>query len=277
MTIQVLQARWNALDAVATSTFAAMRAFVRGVPLFWSERPKTPLRVLCLMAFDTLHLVRHAKPLPPETLKLLAVLLDAGACANAVFDRKAFCGCERRAVLRLLKQTEIRPAIREFLRRLRELEENRPQAGGDRRSFQRVRLYREAVVRLSLGMLAATANGNRSLDQGTHAIDSEGDLDLLLRMAMLCQIIDDVLDYPKDLAADLPSFLTASGSLRESFALTRQAARDYADADGRAAEISRVFPLRCALVLISFFAQLVLAAARPSRMESRAFQISMRN
>ena len=30
----------------------------RCLPLLFSARPKTPLRVLCIMAFDTLHMLR---------------------------------------------------------------------------------------------------------------------------------------------------------------------------------------------------------------------------
>lgn len=277
MTIQAIQARWNALDVVVNSIFAAIKAFARGFPLLWSDRPRTPLRVLCLMAFDMLHLVRNGKPLPYETLRLMAVLLDAGACANAVFDRKASCRGERRAALKALRRSAIRTVICEYLRRLTELENGRPRAGGDRQAFQRVRLYRESVVRLSIGMLTAAADGRLSLDQGIRAIDSEGDLDLLLRMAMLCQIIDDILDYPKDLAAGLPSFLTASRSLRESFGLTRECVWEYADRDYHTREVYPVFPLRCALSLISVCARLVLALAGCRSMAHAFFQMSAQN
>ncbi len=91
-----------------------------------------------------------------------------------------------------------------------DLESSRPLPGGDHWQFQDVGLYREAVVRLSLGMVAATASGNRCLDEGIRATYCDADLKILFRIVMQCQIIDDVLDYSKDLSAGLPSFLTAS-------------------------------------------------------------------
>jgi hypothetical protein len=51
----------------------------------------------------------------------------------------------------------------------------------------------------------------------------------LFQIAMQCQIIDEVLDYSKDMSAGLPSFLTASKSLPQAFELTRLAALGYAD------------------------------------------------
>ena len=64
MNFQAVCERWNALYAGISSILIAVGSIVRGLPLFMSARPKTPLRVLCVMAFDTLHMLRNAKPLP---------------------------------------------------------------------------------------------------------------------------------------------------------------------------------------------------------------------
>jgi hypothetical protein len=90
MNVQVICERWNALHARISSILIAVRSTVRGLPLFVSARPGTPLRVLCLIAFDTLHMLRNAKPLPIPDVRVLAALLDFGACANAAFDNKAY-------------------------------------------------------------------------------------------------------------------------------------------------------------------------------------------
>jgi hypothetical protein len=231
------------------------------VPLFFCARPKTPLRVLCVMAVDTVYTLRNARRLPFPELKTLAAVLDLGACANAVFDNKDCCRCECRAALRLLKQAGIRASAIEYLRRLRDLELSRPLPGGDRRQFQKVRLYREAVVRLSLGMIAATAIRRQPLDDAVRETDGKADLNLLFRIAMQCQIIDDVLDYAQDLSAGLPSFLTACESLPQAFELTREKAVDYADARD-ISRIGEVFPLRVALWLVSALARLVIHLPR---------------
>jgi len=122
-------------------------------------------------------------------------------------------------------------------------------------------LYREAVVRLSLGMLATVADRNPCLDAGIRATDRDADLNILFRIAMLCQIIDDVLDYSKDMSAGLPSFLTASKSLPQAFALTRLATLRYADG-GRVPRTGDVVPLQSALLLVSVVARLVIVLGR---------------
>ena len=267
MIFQALCDRWKALYGRLSSILIAIRSIVRGLPLFMSARPKTPLRVLCLMAFDTLHRLRSAKPLPILKLRMLAALLDFGASVNAVFDNKEWCRHECRRTLQLLEEAGLRSSVVEYLRRLRDLERGRPLPGGDYWQFQKVGLYREAVVRLSLGMVAATAHGNQCLDKGIRATCCDADLNLLFRIVMQCQIIDDVLDYSRDLSAGLPSFLTASSSLPQAFELTRLAALGYADARGlpRTAD---VFPLRSALFLVSTCTKLVIGLGqwrKPSR------------
>jgi len=257
MNFQAICERWNALYARISSILIAVRSIVRGLSLFMSARPKTPLRVLCIMAFDTLHMLRNAKPLPMPKLRMLAALLDFGACANAAFDNKDCCLHEFRTTLQLLEEAGIRSSVVEYLRRLRDLESRRPLPGGDYWQFQKVSLYREAVVRLSLGMVATTANGNQCLDETIRATYCDADLNILFRIVMQCQIIDDVLDCSKDLSAGLPSFLTASKSLPQAFELTWLAVLAYADARNLP-RTGDVFPLRSALFLVSTCTKLVI-------------------
>ena len=226
-----------------------------------AARPKTPLRVLCIMAFDMLHMLRMAKPLSRLKLRTLAALLDFGACANAAFDNKQFCRHECRETLQMLEEAGIRSSVAEYLRRLRDLESSRPLPGGGYRQFQKVGLYREAVVRLSLAVVAATANGNHSLDDGIRATYCDADLNTLFRIVMQCQIIDDVLDYSKDMSAGLPSFLTACKSLPRAFELTRLAAFGYA-CKGDLPRTGELLPLRTALFLVSACTKLVIVLGR---------------
>jgi hypothetical protein len=73
----------------------------------------------------------------------------------------------------------------------------------------------------------------------------------LFRIALQCQIIDDVLDCDDDVSRRLPGFLTALPSLSESAALTAEASRTY----GSGLAGSRVIlPLRLALRLVTMMA-----------------------
>jgi hypothetical protein len=155
----------------------------------------------------------------------------------------------------------VRPLPAEYLRKLRALERGRPAAGGDPRQFADVALYREGVVRLSLGLIAAAAFGDQTLDEAVRAMDADEDFKLLFRIVMQCQIIDDVLDYSEDSFAGLPSFLTASGLLPQAFELTRRAAAAYAD-DHDLVGSSATFPLRSALFLVSTLTRLVILMGR---------------
>ena len=103
----------------------------------------------------------------------------------------------------------------------------RPSIGGDRRRFDEVRSYREAVARLSLATAAAIALNAEGSEADIQAAHGDSDVDTLFRIVMQCQIIDDVMDYAEDLSAGLPSFLTASASLPQAMALTARAARSY--------------------------------------------------
>ena len=169
-----------------------------------------------------------ARRLPRQRRKQLATFLDFQACTNAVWDGKDLCAAEYRALRQRLEKAGLGLWITEYLCRLRELETRRPSLGGDRRRFDDVRSYREAVARLSLATITAIALNAECLEDGIRATYCDSDVAALFRMAMQCQIIDDVVDYREDLSAGLPSFLTASASLPQAMALTAEAARSYA-------------------------------------------------
>ena len=76
---------------------------------------------------------------------------------------------------------------------------------------------------------------------------------------MFCQIIDDVLDWPHDLVAGIPSFTTGHASLSRAIELTRDATVAYRR-DVPAAPC--LFPLRVALYGLSITTRLMLATGR---------------
>jgi hypothetical protein len=160
-----------------------------------------------------------------------------------------------------VEQAGLERWMTECLQRLEELESRRPSIGQGLRRFDEVRAYRENVARLSLATLVAIGLDADCLEEGLRATQSDDDVAAMFGMAMQCQVIDDVIDYKKDLAARLPSFLTASASLSDALALTAGATRAYATRHGRSTERA-VFPLDAALHVLSMVAALVVAAAR---------------
>jgi hypothetical protein len=235
--------------------------FLGGLPLFFRATPRTPLRALCVIALDTVHVLRNGRPLSRSRIQQLAAFLDFQACTNAVWDGKDLCASEYRALRQQLESTGLGVWMTEYLRRVGELETQRPSIGGDRQRFDDVRSYREAVVRLSLATITAIALNAERLDEGIRATYCDRDVAALFRMAMQCQIIDDVIDYRQDLSAGLPSFLTASASLDQALASTADAARYYGASRGPSAG-GGVFPLEAALRVITLVSKLVVGVAR---------------
>jgi hypothetical protein len=227
------------------ASMVSIACFLRGLPLFFRATPKTPLRVLCLIALDTLHVLRTSTPLPRQRVRLLATFIDFAACTNAALDHKRFSPREYQAMRQWIENMEAASAVDEYLRRLQELERRRPLPAGDRRRFDEVRWYRESVARLSLGTVAAIALGEERVEDGIRAIYEDHDLATLFRVVMLCQIIDDVLDYAEDVATGLPSFLTAAASLPHALVWTGEAARGYTKCTDRPRSAG-LFPLRAA-------------------------------
>jgi hypothetical protein len=243
-----------------SSTLLSIGSVRRCLPLFVSATPRTPLRVLCVMAFDALHQLRYSKPLPVETHRVLAALLDFGACMNAIFDDKEYSRKELELTRQILDEAGLHSMVDDVLRRLSDVEGKRPSPFGplgDLRQFHDVRSYREAVARLWLGTVAATAAGSRCLEEGILATYGDDVLEILFRIVMQCQIIDDVLDYSRDASAGLPSFLTASASLPDAIERTRQASCEYAD-HRDLPRSGDVFPLRMALGTASICAKLLI-------------------
>jgi len=242
------------------ASLAAVTSLLRGLLLLLGATPRTPLRVLCIVALDTIHVCRHSRPLPRQTRKELAAFLDFQACTNAMWDGKRLVAADYQALQLRLEKAGLESWITEYLGRVRELETRRPLPGGDLRRFDEVRSYREAVARLSLATIAAIALNAGCLDDAIEATACDRDVAALFRMAMQCQIIDDVIDYREDLSAGLPSFLTASRSLPQAMTVTAEAARSYAASPGSSAA-GCLFPLQVALSVVTAATKLLVRVA----------------
>lgn len=237
----------------------ALRCLIRGLPLLLAQRPKTPLRVLAIMALDTVHRLRCGRPMSRSRIRAVAEFLDFGACANAVWDGKPRCQSHVAAMRRSLDAAGAGPQIDEYLRQLRRLESRRPRGGGDHRRFDDIRWYREEVVRVSLAAAGAIAM-DEAVDEMVRAIEYDGDMQALFRIALQCQIIDDVLDYDADVSGGLPSFLTATMSAAESAAFTAGVARVYGASHGWSSHVS-VWPMRAVLGVVTAITVVIVQAA----------------
>lgn len=226
------------------SVYAAARGVFRNVLFLFAAHPKTALRVMCIMALDTLHIQRQGQPLSRGTRQRLAALLDYGASMNAKLDGKTAWSPEPAAMRSEQETGDAQTWMADYTRRLATLESARPQPGGDATNFAAVRTYRESVVRLSLAMLATAGGISNSFEEAIHSIGTDPDFDSLFRVVMLCQIIDDVLDYAIDQPVNLPSFATACRQLPHALGLTRSAACHYARVPGGTV---RAMPFRGAI------------------------------
>lgn len=245
-------------DGSMRAALASLACFYRSVPLLFRAAPATPLRVLCIVALDAIHVLRHSSPLTRQRREELSILLDFQACTNAAWDDKPLRWSEYQALRERLEAAGLTPCIREYLERLRRLETARPTVGKGIQRVDAVREYREAVVRLSLATVAGIALHARHIDEAIDATDADGDVAALFHMAMQCQVIDDVLDYKEDLASGLPAFMTAA-PLPQALASTARAVRSY----GRGRTESRaMLPLRSALCVLTALAALSIRAAR---------------
>jgi hypothetical protein len=160
--------------------------------------------------------------------------------------------------------------VNEYVSRLRDLEKRRPAPGGNVRQHRKVLSYRESVIRLSLGMIAATALDNLSIEEGIQATYHDEEIEMLYRIVMLCQIIDDVLDFKRDTDDELPTFLTAHVLPCQAVALTFEAGKRYADS-GDLPTSPHLFPFRVALLAVSVLAKLAIMFGR-WRLRRQAFR-----
>jgi hypothetical protein len=252
------------------ASLVSIACLLRGLPLFFCAAPKTPLRVLCLIALDTLHVLRYSQFLPRKRMRELAALLDFQAYTNAAWDQKPLCEVEHQAIRQRLEKAGLGLCIEKYCDQLGELERRRPSIAGDHRRFEDVRLYREAVARLSLATVTAIALDGEFLDEQLRATHAETDVGTLFRIVMQCQIIDDVLDYPEDRSAGLPSFLTACALLPQTLELAASAARSYGANPERSAG-DGLFPLRTALRVVTAVTKLVIRVADRRYRHARQF------
>jgi len=248
-------------DDALKSSAVALGCLLRHIPLFFRETRKTPLRVLCIAALDTIHVLRHSQPISPHRIDDVAMFLDFQALTNADCDHKDMRCADWQALRMRLERAGLGGPLEAYLVRLRAIESRRPAIGGGHRDFDEARIYREDVVRISLAAAAAVALNTVSVSEALWSIQEDADLESLFRIVMQCQVIDDVLDYADDRAAGLPSFLTSTASRRVALHMTAGVARAYGTNHERPSGPSAL-PIRLALRATTAVTVLVVSLAR---------------
>ena len=96
-----------------------------------------------------------------------------------------------------------------------------------------------------------------TIDEGIRATQDDEDLEIVFRIVMLCQVIDDVIDFASDAWNGLPSFLTAHSVPSQALALTSGAVLQYSDRSGVSSS-AHLFPLRAALAAMSALSRVII-------------------
>jgi hypothetical protein len=118
----------HSLDSLFQSSRLAATSLLACIPMIWAPRPRTPLRVLCVSAFE--YLARLQGPgLGREGRLALAHACDLGAMCNDFYDQREFDGSVYRELRRDLKVLASETATRLYLRELRQAERQRPVRG----------------------------------------------------------------------------------------------------------------------------------------------------
>lgn len=168
-------------------------------PLFFARRPRTPLRVLCIGAFDyAARLEGHR--LDWSRRKALACACDFGALRNDFYDQRKLNPGMYRQLRRSIAQLAPQTVTRRYIHELRRAERGRPifRPGGFEEP-EAVVEYRNRVLSVSLGWLQAISR--RSLQPAM--------FEALLALVALVQLVDDLLDWKDDWASRRPTYVTA--------------------------------------------------------------------
>lgn len=182
---------------------AAASALAMSLRFFATARPGTPLRAASLIAIDAV-LRGRGKSLKPDQRRAVIEAMELGALLNDRFDGDLYPKQKLRSAVSWFQNSSSRELVKNYAKLLRHYERDRPQREEGLTAITR---YRENVNRLSLAMLWALAT-NTSLESAQREVHSDNSLQLLFRIIMQCQLIDDVLDIRKDRLRSLPSLAT---------------------------------------------------------------------
>jgi len=177
----------------------AVSALMVCFPMLLAACPKTPLRVLCIVAFEYLARLRGGT-LGRRRRLAMAHACDFGSLRDDYYDHRKLDATEYRSLRFKLRRMVPEAATSRYIQRLRQAERNRPILEATAPGVvDAVIAYRTGVLDLSLRWLQEIS-GLPVERVKFHA---------LLSLVSLMQIADDLLDWQDDQAVGRPSYVTA--------------------------------------------------------------------
>ena len=196
----------------------AISALMVCCPMMLEARPRTPLRVFCIAAFEYLARLPGGT-LGRKTRLALAHACDFGSLCDEYYDEQKLDLTEYRSLRCTLRRTAPEAATASYIQQLRKAERGRPVLTTGTLGVAEATIdYRKSVIELSLRWLQGIAGSGEESVQ-FHSIVS---------LVCLMQLADDLLDWKDDLAERSPTYVTAFLLERRS---TGVATRLRAEAD----------------------------------------------
>jgi len=191
----------DSMSAARLVRFSGMAAasLLTCIPMLLSRRPQTPLRVLCISAFE--YLARSKGRKLDRTARIaLGYACDLGALRNDFYDQRELNRRFYRELRCELRRMAPRAATIRYIRDLRRVERDRPACGPNGFSEPRAVVeYRTRVLEVSLLWLQAISR--RSIEPRL--------FQAVVALVGLVQLVDDLLDWKDDWACRRPTYVTA--------------------------------------------------------------------
>ena len=178
---------------------AALSAVLVCSPMLLEARPRTPLRVFCIAAFEYLARLRGGT-LGRGRRLALAHACDFGSLRDEYYDEQELNLTEYRSLRSALRRMAPEAATFCYIQQLRNAERCRPILSTSTPEVANATIaYRTTVIELSLRWL-----------QGISGLAAEGvKFHSLVSLVCLMQLADDLLDWKEDQADGCPSYVTA--------------------------------------------------------------------
>ena len=185
---QLLRANWLAAAALLSCG-----------PVLLAGRPRTPLRVFCIAAFEYLARLQGVTLGYPRRLAM-AYACDFGALRNDFYDQRELDFKVYRRLRGALRRLAPEAATHRYIKDLRQAERGRPacKAYGFSEPAA-VAAYRTRVLVVSLAWLQKISG---SSVEPRH-------FQILVALAELVQLADDLLDWKDDRTSRRPTYVTA--------------------------------------------------------------------
>ena len=177
----------------------ALSAVMVCSPMLLEPRPRTPLRVFCIAAFEYLARLQGST-LGRRRRLAVAHACDFGSLCDEYYDEQKLALTEYRSLRGALRRLVPEAATFRYIQQLRKAERGRPILSASTPGVVNAIIgYRASVIDLSLRWLQVIS-GLTVERVNFHSIVS---------LVCLMQLADDLLDWKDDQAGRCPSYVTA--------------------------------------------------------------------